>query len=154
MRNDEWRAAGQCQLKNQIILQVRQVGPPKEMNPALEALGQEIVQEIADVLWRVVGQQARTTEDILILRQSGGEMTGWNCVEPIFWTSRNEAPRRERRAETRTFVSITTRTRARLAAPSFGARREAVWTLTIARAILFDAPQSLLGDEAARVRTP
>ena len=42
--------------------------PPKKMNPALDALRQEVVQKIADVLRGEGGQEARTTEDVLILQ--------------------------------------------------------------------------------------
>ena len=66
--DDELRAARQSQFEHQIILRVRQVWPSKKMNPALDALGQEVVQKIADVLRREGGQEARTTEDILILQ--------------------------------------------------------------------------------------
>ena len=54
-------------------------------------------------------------------------MTGWNCGEPNLWMRRKEAPRRESSDESRTFVSMTTRTTANLGASCSGARRETVF---------------------------
>ena len=66
--DDERRAACQSQLEHQIILGVGQMGPPQKMDPALDALRQEVVEEVIDVLWRVAGEQSGPAKDIFILQ--------------------------------------------------------------------------------------
>jgi len=42
--------------------------PPEKMNPALDALRQEVVEKVVDVLRGVARNQTGTTKDILILQ--------------------------------------------------------------------------------------
>ena len=101
MGDDELRTAGQSQFEHQIVLGVGQMWPPKKMDPALDALGQEIVEKVVDVLRGMARSQPRTTKDILILqakrrRNDGLEVTRAELLNEAEGCS---APRAERRQQ-------------------------------------------------------